>query len=156
MARASRVRLAPRDLTARSPRPDPSARAVDVVPLLVDPQRWHNEPDGPVAALREVATEAHHPDHQAAIALQAGTRDYQQRVLAYLFMYPRIVEHESDAPTEVRCIDAVATDGTIYVLTRMPDTDTGLLATIDDPGDNPVIDLLRQMMTLTYPDGSNL
>lgn len=134
--------------------PDPTARTVSVVPLLVDPAHWQDEPDGPVAALRKITEEAHHPSHQAAIALQA-TRPYQVNALAYLFMYPRLISHGAGAPTEVRRIDAVDTDGTLYSLTRMAETGEGLVATIDDPGDNEVFALLRRLITLTYPDGAN-
>ncbi|WP_233513750.1 hypothetical protein [Micromonospora craterilacus] len=130
--------------------PDPTACAVTVQPLPVDPERWQNEPDGPVVALRQIVKEAHHSSHRAARNLQAG-RSSKARALAYLFMYPTIIEHESDGPTEVRWIDAVDTDGTIYVLTRMLEADQGIVVTVADPGENEIIALLRRLITLTHP-----
>ncbi|BCL14691.1 hypothetical protein [Micromonospora sagamiensis] len=133
--------------------PGPTARAVTVVPLLVEPARWQNEPDGPVAALRQITEEAHHPSHQATIALQAG-HPYKVNALAYLFMYPTIVE-QSNGPVETRYIEAVDSDGTVYVLTRLPDTDHGVVVTVDEPDDSETIALLRRLVTLTYPSGAN-
>lgn len=132
--------------------PDPTARAVNVVPLLVEPARWQNDPDGPVAALRQITDEAHHPTHQAAIALKAG-RPSQTKALAYLFMYPVTIERETGERVEARIIDAVDTDGTIYVLTRTPGTTEGIVVTADD-SDDETITLLRRLISLTYPDGT--
>ncbi|MFI7492952.1 hypothetical protein ACIBXA_31725 [Micromonospora echinaurantiaca] len=133
--------------------PDPTARAVTVVPLVIDPAHWQHAPDGPLAALRKIAEEAHHPTHQATIALHAG-RPYPATALAYLFMHPTTIDDDAGGVTEVRRIDAVDTDGTLYTLTR-PREAAEALVTVDDPGDGEVVDLLRRLITLTYPDGNN-
>ncbi|MFC0532130.1 hypothetical protein [Phytohabitans kaempferiae] len=130
--------------------PDPTARSLTLVPLMVDPAHWQDHPDGPVAALRRITDEAHDPAQQAASALSLATaRPGQPRCLAYLFMYPAPAGGE--ASSQVRSINAVDTDGTVYVLTR-PRSGQAVV-TIDEPGDEQVVQLLQRLITLTYPDG---
>lgn len=69
-------------------------------------------------------------------------------------MYPATIERESGKRIEARIIDAVDTDGTIYVLTRTPGTTEGIVVTADD-SDDETITLCRRLITLTYPDGTN-
>lgn len=96
--------------------PDPTARYVGVVPVPPPP----NAPldtDDPVQALREVATELLRPTNQAIAAL-AHQADVQ--VLAWVFMHPIDIDDTDTAPEQIRVVEAVDIDDTVYILTRLP------------------------------------
>ncbi|MGI5214843.1 hypothetical protein [Plantactinospora sp. CA-290183] len=130
--------------------PDPTARRLELVPLRLEPAQWQKFPEGPVGGLRQITEEAHHPIHQARSSANAGRTDH--RALAYLFMYPQHIDHESFGRIPVRFIDAIDTDGTCYTLTHLPTEPHALLTRVDDTGGQEFFTLLRRLMDLSYPD----
>ncbi|MGI5214844.1 hypothetical protein [Plantactinospora sp. CA-290183] len=130
--------------------PDPAALTVKIVPIVLDPDLWWGHPDGAIGALRLITEEAHHPLQQAYLAAIAGHTD--EKILAYLFMYPQQISHEDVGTVVARFIDVVDTDDICRTIKRLPNAPNALLATVDDPGGHEVLTLLRRLTHLTRPE----
>ncbi len=124
--------------------PDPSARHLAVVPVPVPSTTWRH-PDGPVEALGQVAADLHHPVIQASVALADETK---VRLLAWAFMHATRIDNTDPTSTQVRLVEAVDIDDTVYVLTHLPDQPHGEIAIHDaasDTGARRTVTLLRAL-----------
>jgi len=120
----------------------PAARRLGVVAAPFPTETW-DHPDGPVAALREVAAAAQDPVIQARLAAVTG----DVRLLAWAFQHNDVIIHDELGPRHVRYIDAVDLDDRTYILTRLPGTPTGAV-TVYAPGatdDSGAIEVLRTL-----------
>jgi hypothetical protein len=124
--------------------PDPTARHLGVAPVPVPPATWQH-PDGPVAALRQVTADLHHPVIQATVSLASPAN---VRVLAWVFMRATVIDDEELGTIQVRFVDAVDIDDTAYVLTHLPNQPHGLIAVHDASTDHSTTDTIAVLRAL--------